>query len=255
MLLETTHQENQEELLNSIDGIPIKPAKTTPPTRPEGEVILINKPLGWTSFQAVKKIKYITRAKKVGHAGTLDPLASGLLIVCTEKQTKTIQSIQDAPKEYTGSFEIGATTPSYDLETDPGNFMDTSGINAEQIANTAQEFIGETDQIPPLFSAVKVDGKRAYKLARKGEDTVLKSRKIVITEFEITEIKGNSIHFRIACSKGTYIRSIAHDFGKKLGCGAYLSSLVRTKIGDFHLNSACSIQEFEEARKKRPDFC
>ncbi len=230
-------------------------SKTPPPTRPEGEILLINKPLGWTSFQAVKKIKYITRAKKVGHAGTLDPLASGLLIICTEKQTKTIQFIQDAPKEYTGTFHIGATTPSYDLETDPVNFMDISAISKDTIVSTAESFLGETDQIPPLFSAVKVDGKRAYKLARKGEDTVLKSRKITITSFEITNINGPEISFKIGCSKGTYIRSIAHDFGKKLGCGAYLSSLVRTKIGDFELINANSIQEFEEARKKRPDFC
>ena len=229
--------------------------KTPPPTRPEGEILLINKPLGWTSFQAVKKIKYITRAKKVGHAGTLDPLASGLLIICTEKQTKTIQSIQDAPKEYTGSFHIGAVTPSYDLETDPCNFMSIDSITEDQIRNVAASFLGETDQIPPLFSAIKVDGKRAYKLARKGEDTVLKSRKIFLTAFDITGIKGNEIHFRIACSKGTYIRSIAHDFGQKLGCGAYLSSLVRTKIGDFNLINASTIQEFEDARKKRPDFC
>ncbi|MFM1792425.1 MAG: hypothetical protein RLZZ252_779 [Bacteroidota bacterium] len=229
--------------------------KTPPPTRPEGEILLINKPLGWTSFQAVKKIKYITRAKKVGHAGTLDPLASGLLIICTEKQTKTIQSIQDAPKEYTGSFHIGAITPSYDLETDPCNFIPIDGISAQQIQDVAESFLGETDQIPPLFSAIKVDGKRAYKLARKGEDTVLKSRKIFLTAFDITEIKGPEVFFRIACSKGTYIRSIAHDFGQKLGCGAYLSSLVRTKIGDFDLINATTIQDFENARKKRPDFC
>jgi tRNA pseudouridine55 synthase len=177
------------------------------------------------------------------------------LIICTEKQTKTIQSIQDAPKEYTGSIHIGAVTPSYDLETDPCNFMSIDGITEQQIREVAESFLGETDQIPPLFSAVKVDGKRAYKLARKGEDTVLKSRKITLTEFEITEINGPEIFFRIACSKGTYIRSIAHDFGKKLGCGAYLSSLVRTKIGDFNLINATSIQEFEEARRKRPDFC
>jgi len=252
--LESENQENQASL-QSNDEIQTKPIKTPPPTRPEGEIILINKPLGWTSFQAVKKIKYITRAKKVGHAGTLDPLASGLLIICTEKQTKTIQSIQDAPKEYTGSFHIGAVTPSYDLETDPCNFINTDAINENQIRQVAEEFLGETDQIPPLFSAVKVDGKRAYKLARKGDDTVLKSRKIKVTAFEITKIEGQEIFFRIACSKGTYIRSIAHDFGQKLGCGAYLSSLIRTQIGDFNLNNAFTIQEFEEARKKRPDFC
>jgi len=203
----------------------------------------------------VKKLKYVTQAKKVGHAGTLDPLASGLLIVCTEKQNKTIQSIQDAPKEYTGTFPLGAVTPSYDLETDPCNFSPTDHIESKDIESVAESFLGESDQIPPLFSAVKVDGKRAYKLARKGEDTVLKSRKIHITAFEITKIEGQEIHFRIACSKGTYIRSIAHDFGQRLGCGAYLSSLVRTKIGDFSVLNAYSIQEFEDARKKRPDFC
>lgn len=235
---------------NTANQEPKTPLKNQPPTRPEGEIILLNKPLGWTSFQAVKKIKYITRAKKVGHAGTLDPLASGLLIICTEKQTKIIQQIQDAPKEYTGIITIGAVTPSYDLETDPMNHLPYDHITRADVETVAQSFMGETDQIPPLFSAIKVEGKRAYQLARKGDDTVLKSRKIVLTAFEITSFQNNEIAFRIACSKGTYIRSIAHDFGAKLGCGGYLSKLVRTKIGEFTLENAFSIPDFEAKRRQ-----
>jgi tRNA pseudouridine55 synthase len=220
-----------------------------PNARPEGEVLLINKPYGWSSFQAVKKIKYVTKAKKVGHAGTLDPLASGLLIICTEKQTKGIQAIQDAEKEYEGTFVIGATTPSYDMETEPNETFPTDHISEDMIHATVTKFMGEIEQIPPLFSAIKVDGKRAYTLARKGDATVLKSRIVAIYNFEITRIALPELDFRVKCSKGTYIRSLAYDFGKALGSGAYLSRLVRTKIGEHHLENAITPQEFEVVRK------
>lgn len=219
--------------------------------RPEGEIILINKPYGWTSFQAVKKVKYVTKAKKVGHAGTLDPLASGLLIVCTEKQTKGIQVIQDAEKEYEGTFTIGATTPSYDMETEPNAIFPIDHITKDIILAAIPQFIGEIDQIPPLFSAIKVDGKRAYTLAREGKDTVLKSRKITIYELEILNFELPNLDFRVRCSKGTYIRTLAKDFGNALNSGAYLNRLVRTKIGNHLLSNAVTPNEFESIFKQR----
>lgn len=209
---------------------------------PKGEIILIDKPLGWTSFQAVKKVKWLIKAKKVGHAGTLDPLATGLLILCTEKKTKEIESIQAQEKEYTGTITLGATTPSYDLETEPNVFFPTSHITLELVQATLSQFIGEISQIPPLFSAIKVDGKRAYTMARSGSDHELKPRTIHIREFEITRFEMPEIDFRVCCSKGTYIRSLAFDFGKAIGSGGYLSALRRTKIGPYSVENAVEPQ-------------
>jgi tRNA pseudouridine55 synthase len=211
----------------------------------QGQVLLINKPLQWTSFDVVRKIRNLTKTKKVGHAGTLDPLATGLLIVCTGKFTKRINEFMAQEKEYTGSFTIGATTPTYDLESEPGNFKDISSINSELIFQTTKKFIGEISQVPPIHSAIKKNGRRVYELARKGIDVKLEPRKITIKEFEITNIELPQIKFRVVCTTGTYIRSLANDFGAELGCGAYLSSLCRTKIGDFELNKAMTMEEFE----------
>lgn len=203
------------------------------PETPQGEILLIDKPYGWTSFQAVKKVKWLLKAKKVGHAGTLDPLATGLLILCTEKKTKEIESIQAQEKEYTGTITVGATTPSYDMETEPNEHFPFEHITRELVEKTLPQFIGDITQIPPLFSAIKVNGQRAYTLARQGSDHELKSRVINIREFEITRLELPEIDFRVCCSKGTYIRSLAFDFGHALGSGAYLSALRRTKIGNY----------------------
>ncbi|WP_372793134.1 tRNA pseudouridine(55) synthase TruB [Lutibacter sp.] len=205
----------------------------------EGQVLLIDKPLEWTSFQVVNKLRWHIRQKfgikkiKVGHAGTLDPLASGLLIICTGKFTKQINEYQGQIKEYTGEFTLGATTPSYDLETEIDASFPITHITDELIYNTTKLFIGDIDQIPPIFSALKKDGKRLYELARAGETTEINSRKISIAEFEITKINLPKVNFRVVCSKGTYIRSLAYDFGKALNSGAHLSELRRTKIGTF----------------------
>ncbi len=209
-----------------------------------GEVILIDKPLEWSSFDVVKKIRNAIRLKKIGHAGTLDPLATGLLILCTGKKTKSIDSYQAQEKEYTGTFVIGSTTPSFDLETEVTTSGDWTAIAESKIYATAQAMTGHQQQIPPMYSAVRVDGVRLYKLARKGEEIEIKSRPIEIVEFEITHIEFPTIGFRIKCSKGTYIRSIARDFGVALKVGAYLSSLRRTKIGDFDVLDAYSVQDF-----------
>ncbi|MBT7705568.1 MAG: tRNA pseudouridine(55) synthase TruB, partial [Polaribacter sp.] len=192
-----------------------------------GQVLLIDKPLEWTSFQAVNKIRWHIKQRfqikkiKVGHAGTLDPLASGLLIICTGKQTKEIHVYQGQEKEYTGTFTIGATTPSYDLETEIDNTFPTAHITKELIHDTTKQFLGEIDQKPPIFSAIKKEGKRLYELARKGETAEIKSRKVTIDEFEITNINLPNIDFRVVCSKGTYIRSLAYDFGKALHSGGH----------------------------------
>ncbi|MDA9312955.1 tRNA pseudouridine(55) synthase TruB [Vicingaceae bacterium] len=213
----------------------------------EGEVLLIDKPLTWTSFDAVNKLKYALQRStglkkiKVGHAGTLDPLASGLLIVCTGKKTKTIESIQGLKKEYTGIIQFGATTSSYDLETEPENFQDTSHLTETQLHHVAKNMEGESDQLPPIFSAKKIDGKRAYDLARAGKNPEMKTKRVAIYSFEIEKVEGVELHFRIICSKGTYIRSIAHDFGKAIGVGGYLKALRRTKIGDFDVITAMTI--------------
>lgn len=206
-------------------------------------VILVDKPLQWTSFDVVKKLRFALKIKKIGHAGTLDPLATGLLILCTGKMTKQIDGFQAQEKEYTGTFIIGETTPSYDLETEVGNKKDYNHITKEDILATVNKLTGELDQVPPVFSAVKVDGKRAYKSARKGEDVKLKARKITIKEFEILRFEQNEVDFRIVCSKGTYIRSIARDFGDILEVGAYLAALRRTRIGEFLVDNAKTIEE------------
>lgn len=217
--------------------------------RPPGEIMLINKPYGWTSFQVVKKIKWITRAKRVGHAGTLDPLATGLLLVCTEGSTRKIQELQDQEKEYTGTITLGNTTPSYDLETEPNAYFSFDQITEEQIRDKTEAFTGLISQLPPVFSAIKVDGKRAYKLAREGVATEMKPRNITISQFEITGISLPDIHFRVVCSKGTYIRSLAHDFAIALGSGGHLSALCRTRIGEHRLENAVTPKEMEESRK------
>ena len=220
----------------------------------EGRVILIDKPYRWTSFDVVKKIRNITSAKRVGHAGTLDPLATGLLIVCTGKFTKQISIIQDAEKEYTGSIYLGAITASYDRETEVIQTFDISHITPELINQTLTGFRGEIMQSPPLHSAVKVNGQRAYKMARRGEDHVLKAKPVFIKEFEITDFAMPLLHFRIVCSKGTYIRSIANDLGIALKSGAYLYDLCRTRIGEYSIKKAVLVKDFiVEVDHIRPD--
>lgn len=215
-----------------------------------GKTLLINKPLHWTSFDAVRKIRNLIKVKKVGHAGTLDPLATGLLIICTGKFTKKINEYMAQEKEYTGTFTLGATTPTFDLESKPENFLSVGNITEENILSVTKEFTGEIWQVPPAHSAIKVDGKRVYKLARQGKEVKLEPRKIVIKEFGITKIELPIVHFRVVCSTGTYIRSLANDFGKALGCGAHLSSLCRTRIGNFFLNDAKTMDEFESGIKE-----
>jgi len=215
-----------------------------------GQVLLIDKPLNWTSFQVVNKLRWEIRQAfdikkiKVGHAGTLDPLATGLLIICTGKMTKQIDTFQGQIKEYTGTITLGSTTPSFDLETEVDNTYPTNHITEDLIYKTTIQFIGDIQQYPPVFSALKKDGKRLYEFARAGETVEIKPRTITISEFEITEIKDLNISFRIVCSKGTYIRSLANDFGKALQSGAHLSSLRRTKIGDFSVNNGVLIESF-----------
>lgn len=208
-----------------------------------GQVLLINKPLEWTSFDVVRKIRNQIKIKKVGHAGTLDPLATGLLILCTGKFTKRINEYMAQEKEYTGTFTLGAVTPTYDLESEPENFKDYSSINAEQLQQVIQQFTGEIMQVPPMHSAIKKDGKRVYELARQGKTIKLEARKITIKEFELTAIELPVVHFRVVCTTGTYIRSLANDVGEKLGCGAYLSSLCRTRIGEFTIKDAWTMEE------------
>jgi len=203
-----------------------------------GKVLLIDKPLDWTSFDVVKKVRNTIKIKKVGHAGTLDPLASGLLIVCTGKKTKTIESLMAKEKEYTGTITIGATTPTYDLESSPENEQSFSHITLENIEDARKMFLGELMQMPPMFSAIKIKGTRLYDLARRGEKVALEPRPVNIFEFEITNVSLPSIEFRVVCSKGTYIRSLAHDFGEVLKVGGYLSALRRTKIGNFDVKDA-----------------
>lgn len=218
----------------------------------QGKILLIDKPLTWSSFQAVNKIKYALKRKynlpksfKIGHAGTLDPLATGLLIICTGKFTKRIPELQGMVKEYTGTFHVGATTPSYDLETEIDQTFPTEHITEELIKETTKQFIGEIDQKPPVFSAIKKDGKRMYEHARKGEEVEITARKVTIHEFEITRIALPEVDFRVVCSKGTYIRSLAYDFGLALESGAHLSALRRTKIGAFSVENAVKVEEFE----------
>lgn len=215
----------------------------------EGQVLLINKPLEWTSFDAVRKIRNLVRIKKVGHAGTLDPLATGLLIVCTGKFTKRINEFMAQEKEYTGTFTLGAITPTYDLESEPVSHLPYAHLTTEMIHAATAPFIGEILQVPPAHSAIKVDGKRVYELARAGKEVKLEPRKLTIYAFEITRIELPEVDFRVVCSTGTYIRSLANDFGGALGCGAYLSKLCRTRIGGFSLQSAETIIAFEQRVK------
>lgn len=215
-----------------------------------GEILLINKPLTWTSFDVVKKVRNILRIKKIGHAGTLDPLAEGLLILCTGKYTKKIDEIQAQEKEYTGHFTLGQTTPSFDLETEVDETRDYSYLTEEIIREAARSFEGIIDQTPPLYSAVKINGERAYTLARRGDTAEIKSKQIEIKKFEITGIALPLVSFRVVCSKGTYIRSLARDYGQKLGCGAHLSKLVRTRIGIYDLAKALSVDDILALRKQ-----
>ena len=220
-----------------------------------GQVLLIDKPLHWTSFQVVNKLRWEIRQAfnikkiKVGHAGTLDPLATGLLVLCTGKMTKQIDTFQAQIKEYTGTFILGSTTPSFDLETDITETFPTAHITSDLIKETSKQFIGDIQQYPPVFSAIKKDGKRLYEFARAGEDVEIKPRMVNISEFEITNISGLEVEFRVVCSKGTYIRSLANDFGVALQSGAHLSALRRTKIGDFDVKNAISIEKFIENLK------
>lgn len=233
---------------------------------PNGEVLLINKPLTWTSFSVVNKIRWLIKHSigqklKVGHAGTLDPLATGLLIICTGKQTKNIDTYQGQEKEYTGTIVVGGTTPCYDLEKEVDRYFPVAHITSQMIDDAVATFIGQIDQVPPVFSAIWVDGKRSYDEARKGNETELPPRKVTIREFEITAtrrvpnekaIDGEFIEFdfRVSCSKGTYIRSLARDFGLALGSGAHLSALCRTRIGEYKLEDALTIEEFESTITK-----
>ena len=221
-----------------------------------GEIILIDKPLDWTSFQVVNKIRWLIRSTfgikkiKVGHAGTLDPLASGLLILCTGKMTKSIEQFMGQEKEYTGTFTLGSTTPSYDLETEIDNTFPTDHITEELLRNTLDQFIGTIDQYPPVFSALKKDGKRLYEFAREGIEVEIPTRKVNIRSFELTQKALPKVDFKVICSKGTYIRSLANDYGKALNSGAHLSALRRTRIGEFNIEQAVSIEDFEKQIKK-----
>ena len=216
----------------------------------EGRVLLIDKPLYWTSFDAVRKIRNLTRTKKVGHAGTLDPLATGLLIVCTGKFTKKINEYMAQEKEYTGHITLGATTPTYDLESEPVNFVSIEHLTEESIKSATAQFTGNIMQTPPIHSAIKKDGKRVYELARRGEDVKLEPRPVTISTFSIEKIEGSVVSFRVICSTGTYIRSLANDFGAALGVGGHLSSLRRTRIGNFLVGDAISMEEIQEEVKK-----
>lgn len=245
MLRELTNlNENSKNLQNNLQTHPLI----------KGKVILVNKPYTWTSFNVVSKIRWWVRQQtgvkkvKVGHAGTLDPLASGLLIVCTGKFTKRINEFQEKEKEYSGSFTLGAITKSYDLESEVEPYGSLEDITEEKIIEAARHFTGTIMQIPPTFSAVKVNGKRAYEYARGDEEVIISAKPITIYAFEITKIELPLVYFNIICSKGTYIRSIARDFGEYLKCGAYLSSLVRERIGEFSLKEAIDLRDLQELK-------
>ena len=222
----------------------------------DGEIILIDKPLDWTSFQVVNKIRWLIRSTfgikkiKVGHAGTLDPLASGLLILCTGKMTKSIEQFMGQEKEYTGTFTLGSTTPSYDLETEIDNTFPINHITEELLQVSLNQFVGTIDQYPPVFSALKKDGKRLYEFAREGIEVEIPTRKVNIRSFELTRKAIPKVDFKVTCSKGTYIRSLANDYGKALNSGAHLSTLRRTRIGEFNIEHAISIEDFEKQIKK-----
>ena len=212
----------------------------------EGKVLLLDKPIGWTSFNMVQKVRYLTRVTKVGHAGTLDPLATGLLIICTGKYTKQINTYMGMTKEYTGTMVIGATTPTYDLESEPENFKNIDQISAEQIQLATLQFVGPILQMPPQHSAIKKDGKRLYESARQGIEVKVDPRPITIESFEITSIDLPTINFKVVCSTGTYIRSLVKDFGDALGVGAYMSALRRTRIGDFKIEEAIQWEDLQK---------
>src|SRR5688500_3847997 len=216
----------------------------------QGQLLLVDKPIEWTSFDAVRKIRYLTKTKKVGHAGTLDPLATGLLIICTGKFTKKINEYMAQEKEYTGTITLGAVTPTYDLESEPEAFKPCDAISMDDLRTTAQTFTGDILQTPPIHSAIKKDGKRVYELARRGIDVKLEPRPVTIKEFQVVKADLPVVHFKVVCTTGTYIRSLANDFGEWLGCGGYLSSLCRTRIGNFLLKDAQSIQQLEEEIKE-----
>ena len=218
-----------------------------------GEVLLLDKPLTWTSFDVVRKVKGALRIKKIGHAGTLDPLATGLLILCTGKKTKEIDLIQAQEKEYAGTFRLGETTPSFDLETAVDMARPFAHLTDEQIRAATGQFTGLIQQTPPIFSAVKVDGKRAYELARTGQEAEIKPKTVEIKTFEITRIELPEVDFRVVCSKGTYIRSLARDLGVALGCGAHLTRLVRTRIGEFRVEDAFTLEAIEALRPPRAE--
>jgi len=212
----------------------------------EGQVLLINKPIEWTSFDVVRKIRSLIKIKKVGHAGTLDPLATGLLILCTGKFTRRINEFMSQEKEYTGTITLGAVTPTYDLESEPKDFKEYQQLSEKELEAITHQFTGEILQVPPAHSAIKKGGKRVYELARRGEVVELEPRKITIREFRITAIELPHVHFLVVCSTGTYIRSLANDFGAAAGCGAYLSSLCRTRIGTFSLEQSMTIEQAEQ---------
>ena len=215
----------------------------------EGRVLLVNKPMYWTSFDAVRKIRYLSKTKKVGHAGTLDPLASGLLIVCTGKFTKKISEYMAQEKEYTGSITLGSSTPTYDLESEPQDFKSYEHLTTEDLQKATLPFTGNILQTPPIHSAIKKEGKRVYQLARRGEEVKLEPRPVTISEFSLTKIDLPVVHFKVVCCTGTYIRSLANDYGSLLGCGGHLSSLCRTRIGAFLLQDAMTIEQLEAGIK------
>ncbi|HEX8334932.1 MAG TPA: tRNA pseudouridine(55) synthase TruB [Segetibacter sp.] len=215
----------------------------------QGQVILIDKPLDWTSFDVVRKIRNLIRIKKVGHAGTLDPLATGLLIICTGKFTKKINEYMGMEKEYTGTFTLGASTPTYDLESEPVEKKDISYLNEEHIHAATKQFTGLIQQVPPIHSAIKQNGKPVYLLARKGEDVILEPRAVTIKEFVIEKVELPVVYFKVVCTTGTYIRSLAHNFGEALGCGAYLSALRRTRIGEYKTDDGLTMQQVEQQIK------
>lgn len=223
------------------ERIPVNPVLQLPYA--EGKVLLIDKPLHWTSFDIVRKLRSILQIKKIGHAGTLDPLATGLLIVCTGKFTKKINEYMAKEKEYTGHFTLGAVTPTFDLESEPEQFKDYASLTEDLIKLTTLQFTGAIQQLPPIYSAIKKDGVALYDLARKGVDVKLEPRSVTIHSFEITAIYLPVVEFKVVCSTGTYIRSLANDFGKAVGCGAYLSSLRRTRIGEFEVNNSIDLDE------------
>jgi tRNA pseudouridine55 synthase len=250
---ETYRQRYTNKIIAAGESVPAKPEQKEripidPPIQQiylEGKVILIDKPLHWTSFDAVRKLRSLLQLKKIGHAGTLDPLATGLLIVCTGKFTKKINEYMAQQKIYTGHITLGAVTPTYDLESEPEQQKDYSAITAEQIQEATKQFTGDIEQFPPMFSAIKKNGVALYELARRGVEVELKARNVQIAEFSITSIAMPVVEFKVVCSTGTYIRSLADDFGKALGCGGYLSSLRRTAIGEFKVEDAMNMEAFE----------